>query len=80
MKIEISTEFETSHIKNYQTKITARIVNDKGVVLCEGKDTDSWPDPNERRASALNATRDALSRFQQLLDNARDVAQRSGLA
>lgn len=79
MKIEISTEFETSHTENYRTKITARIVNDKGVVLCEGTDTDSWSNDNPTRASARNATREALNKFQHLLDNARDVAQKSGL-
>lgn len=80
MKIEISTEFETSHTENYSTTITARIVNDKGIVLCEGEDKDDWPDPKCRRASAKEATRTALSRFEQLLNNARDVAKKSGLA
>lgn len=80
MKIEISTEFETSHTENYKTKITARIVDDKGIVLCEGRDEDSWPNAKDRRASAKEATRIALSKFEQLLDNARDVAKKSGLA
>ena len=79
MKIEISTEFETSHTDNYKTKILARIVNDQGVVLCEGEDHDAWPDAKERRASAKEATRIALDKFARMLSNARDVAKKSGL-
>jgi hypothetical protein len=79
MRIEIVTEFETSFTENYSTRITARIVTDKGVVLCEGEDEDSWPDPKERRASAKAATKVALDRLEQMLSNARDVAKKSGL-
>ncbi len=80
MKIEISTAFEMSYSDHYKTKIVAKIVNDNGVVLCEGQDEDSWPDANERRASAKAATRIALDRFERMLRNARDVAEKSGLA
>jgi len=79
MRIEISTAFETSHIEDYKTKITAKIVNNNGVVLCEGEDVDAWPDPNKYRASAKKATQAALRRFEELLNNARDVAKKSGL-
>lgn len=79
MKIEISTEFETSHSSNYSTKITARIVDAKGQVMAEGESCDSWPDPDERRASAKAATLEALRRLEQVLANARDVAKKSGL-
>lgn len=80
MKIEITTEFETSYTENYQTKITAKIVNDKGVVLCEGQDQDTWPNSKQRQASAKEATRNALNKFEQLLNNVRDVAKKAGLA
>lgn len=80
MKIEVSTEFETSYTQNYRTKIIARIVNDAGVVLCEGQDEDSWPNAEQRRATAQEATRVALDKFERLLQNARDVATKSGLA
>lgn len=80
MRIEISTEFETSHCANYRTKITSKIVNSSGVVLCEGEDVDSWPDPNMRRATAQGATKRVLLNFEHMLNNARDVAQKSGLA
>lgn len=81
MKIEISTEFETSYTEQYRTKIIARIVNDKGVILCEGADEDYWRGVDEglKRASAKNATANALNKLEQLLTNARDVAKKSGL-
>lgn len=80
MKIEISTEFEPSHTENYRTKITSRIVNERGVVLCVGEDHDVWlEDAKLRRATAKEATRIALEMFEFLLRNARDVANRSGL-
>lgn len=79
MKIEISTEFETSLLENYRTKITARIVDGKGQVLATGDDSDAWSDGKERRASAKAATAEALGRLEHLLANARDVAKKSGL-
>lgn len=79
MKIEISTEFETSHVGDYRTRIVARILNNQGVVLCEGEDADSWPRGSERRASAKEATRVALDKFERMLNNAREVAKLSGL-
>ena len=54
-------------------------MNDQGVVLCEGEDHDSWPNAKERRASAKEATRIALDKFERMLNNARDVAKKSGL-
>jgi histidinol phosphatase-like PHP family hydrolase len=79
MKIEISTSFETSHTENYRTKITARIVEDDGVVLALGEDTDNWPDATKRRASAQEATRRAVAALEHKLKTAIDVAKKSGL-
>jgi len=79
MNIEISTKFDTSFTEDYRTRITAKIIGNEGVVLCEGMDVDDWPDPKKRRASVKEATLDALNKLERMLSNARDVAKKSGL-
>lgn len=71
-----------SHVQNYRTKITAKILGDDGVVLSEGVDVDSWQDSGgaeSRRASAGEAT-SRPSAGSSNCSPARDVAEKSGLA
>ncbi len=79
MRIEIVTRFDTSHTGNHSTTIEAKILTDTGIEICSGSDRDTWPDAKHARASTKRAVGAALDRMRHMLDNASDVAKRSGL-